>query len=182
MKCEWPVVSLETLVERKIGYGIVQPGESIPHGIPVIKAGDIVSGLSSIDQLETTAPENAAKYGRTALRGGELVITVVGTVGRTAIVPNSFQGCNLVRATAMIDIPDPILSLWVKYYIDSPEGQHYLLGNLNTTVQPTLNIKTLCSMPIPMPSKEQIEKSVTILNVLDQKIRTNAQINDNLAA
>ena len=174
------VVQLGTLVNRKIGYGIVQPGASLNDGVPVIKVNNIISGLNSIDDLDKTSFEIDRKYSRTKLKGGELVISLVGSVGKTAIIPKSFAGCNLVRATGLIDIEDPSLALWVKYYIDSPEGQRYINSNLNTTVQITLNIKSLVEMPIPLPSREVISKIVSILKSLDDKIENNRKINENL--
>lgn len=172
--------SLGSLVERKIGYGIVQPGQSVPNGVPVVKVNNLISGLRSKSELETTSAENDSKYARTRLRGGEIVISVVGTIGKTAIVPSSFAGCNLVRATALIDIKDQWLAHWVKYYLDSPQGQSYIEQNLNTTVQPTLNIKSLVDMPIPFPDEDVMKKTVTVLTAFDDKIDCNKKINDNL--
>lgn len=178
MKCEYR--QLGTLVERKIGYGIVQPGSNQKQGIPIIKVNNIISGLKSITDLDCTTEEISSKYERTRLRGGELIISVVGTIGKTAIVPKSFAGCNLVRATAMIDIPNLQLAKWVKYYIDSPNGQTYIHQNLNTTVQPTLNIKSLSEMPIPFCGDTQMQQIITVLESLDNKIELNNKINDNL--
>ena len=168
------------MVNRKIGYGIVQPGQSVPDGVPVIKVNNLISGLKSPSELDTTARENEAKYSRTRLHGGELIVSVVGTIGKTAIVPKSFAGCNLVRATALIDIENELMSKWVKYYFDSPCGQSYIKQNLNTTVQPTLNIKSLVEMPIPLRDTTETEKIVLLLSSLDEKIEVNRQINDNL--
>ena len=171
---------LGSMVNRKIGYGIVQPGQSVPDGVPVIKVNNLISGLKSPSELDTTARENEAKYSRTRLHGGELIVSVVGTIGKTAIVPKSFAGCNLVRATALIDIEDELMSKWVKYYFDSPCGQSYIEQNLNTTVQPTLKIKSLVEMPIPIRDTTEMEKNVLLLSALDEKIEVNRQINDNL--
>ena len=173
---------LGSLVDRKIGYGIVQPGQSIDGGVPVIKVNNLIAGLISVKDLDTTSVETAAKYSRTKLQGGELIVSVVGTIGRTAIVPISFAGCNLVRATALIDIPEQWLSYWVKYYIDSPAGQAYIDQNLNTTVQPTLNIKSLVEMPVPFFDETTMKKTVAFLKNIDDRIATNKKINDNLAA
>lgn len=172
--------TLGSLVDRKIGYGIVQPGQNILDGVPVIKVNNLITGLHSKDELDVTTKENDEKYSRTRLEGGELIVSVVGTVGKTAIVPKSFRGCNLVRAVAMIDIKENWLSKWVKYYIDSPAGQAYIGQNLNTTVQATLNIKTLVDMPIPFPKEDEMRKIVTILDAIDRKIECDQQINDNL--
>lgn len=176
----WEFVKLGDLVHRKIGYGIVQPGSSVDVGVPVIKVNNIISGLSNIELLEKTTTEIDAKYTRTRLVGGELVISLVGSVGKTAIVPKTFAGCNLVRATGLIDIKDEILAKWVKYYIDSPQGQAYINSNVNTTVQVTLNIKSLSDMPIPLPDHAIREKIVAILSSLDDKIELNRRINANL--
>ena len=72
------------------------------------------------------------------------------------------------------------MSKWVKYYFDSPCGQSYIEQNLNTTVQPTLNIKSLVEMPIPIRDTTEMEKNVLLLSALDEKIEVNRQINDNL--
>lgn len=179
---EWKTVKLGDIVRRKIGYGIVQPGESRPCGVPVIKVNNIIAGLTSVDDLEKTTEEIECKYQRTRLQGGELIISLVGSVGNTAIVPKSFKGCNLVRATGLIDIEDPFLTKWVKYYIDSPLGQYYIKSNLNTTVQATLNVKSLVDMPIPMPDSRIIGQIVAVLSSLDDKIENNNRINANLEA
>ena len=176
----WEFVKLGALVHRKIGYGIVQPGASVDVGVPVIKVNNIISGLSNIELLEKTTTDIDARYTRTRLVGGELVISLVGSVGKTAIVPKTFAGCNLVRATGLIDIKDEILAKWVKYYIDSPQGQAYINSNVNTTVQVTLNIKSLSDMPIPLPDHAIREKIVAILSSLDDKIELNRRINANL--
>ena len=176
----WEFVKLGDLVHRKIGYGIVQPGASVDVGVPVIKVNNIISGLSNIELLEKTTTDIDARYARTRLVGGELVISLVGSVGKTAIVPKTFAGCNLVRATGLIDIKDEILAKWVKYYIDSPQGQAYINSNVNTTVQVTLNIKSLSDMPIPLPDHAIREKIVAILSSLDDKIELNRRINANL--
>lgn len=173
---------LGSMVSRKIGYGIVQPGQSMLNGVPVIKVNNLISGLKFLSDLDMTTPENDAKYARTRLSGGELIISVVGTIGKTAIVPRSFAGCNLVRAIALIDIKDELLSKWVKYYLDSPYGQSYIERNLNTTVQSTLNIKSLVEMPIPIIEESVMGQIVLLLSSLDEKIQVNKDINDNLAA
>ena len=176
----WEFVKLGDLVHRKIGYGIVQPGANVDVGVPVIKVNNIISGLSNIELLEKTTTDIDARYTRTRLVGGELVISLVGSVGKTAIVPKTFAGCNLVRATGLIDIKDEILAKWVKYYIDSPLGQAYINSNVNTTVQVTLNIKSLVDMPIPLPEPSIREKIVAILSSIDDKIELNRRINANL--
>ncbi len=177
---EWKEVRLDSLVNRKICYGIVQPGFSPKNGIPVIKVNNVVKGLRDVSECDKTTEEISNSYKRTILKGGELIISLVGTVGCVDIAPSSFAGANLVRATGMIDIEDELIKHWVLYYIRTRQGQQYIEENLNTTVQRALNIKDLCKMPIPITSKHYMGRIVSILKSLDDKIEVNRRINDNL--
>ena len=177
---EWKEVRLDSLVNRKICYGIVQPGFSPENGIPVIKVNNVVKGLRDISECDKTTEEISNSYKRTILKGGELIISLVGTVGCVDIAPSSFAGANLVRATGMIDIEDDLIKHWVLYYIRTRQGQQYIEENLNTTVQRALNIKDLCKMPIPITSKYYMGRIVSILKSLDDKIEVNRKINENL--
>ena len=177
---EWKEVRLDSLVNRKICYGIVQPGFSPKNGIPVIKVNNVVKGLRDVSECDKTTEEISNSYKRTILKGGELIISLVGTVGCVDIAPSSFAGANLVRATGMIDIEDELIKHWVLYYIRTRQGQQYIEENLNTTVQRALNIKDLCKMPIPITSKHYMGRIVSILKSLDDKIEVNRKINENL--
>ena len=68
MKCEYR--QLGTLVERKIGYGIVQPGSNQKQGIPIIKVNNIISGLKSITDLDCTTEEISSRIIRFLQRNG----------------------------------------------------------------------------------------------------------------
>lgn len=177
---EWKEVRLDSLVNRKICYGIVQPGISPESGIPVIKVNNIVKGLRDVSECDKTTEVINNKYKRTILKGGELVMSLVGTVGYVDIVPLSFAGANLVRATGMIDIEDELIKRWVLFYIRTKQGQQYIEDHLNTTVQRALNIKDLCKMPIPITHRCYMEKVVSILSSLDDKIAVNKKICENL--
>ena len=61
-------VRLGTLTNRKIGYGIVQPGASVPNGIPVIKVNNVVKGLRDVSECDKTTEEISNSYKRTILK------------------------------------------------------------------------------------------------------------------
>ena len=177
---EWKIYKLGNLVRRKIGYGIVQPGENVLDGIPIVKVNNIIAQTCNVDMLDKTSHENSTKYSRTILNGGELLISVVGSPGKCMIAPSCYKGANLVRAVALIDIQEPLTTKWVYYYLSTSEAQRYMELRLNTTVQATLNIKDLVEMPIPIPSQKIQTSIVSILSSLDAKIELNRRINDNL--
>ena len=87
---------------RIVTYGIVQAGPDIPDGVPYIKTSDIKNGLILEQQLARTSPEIASAYARSALKSGDIVMSIRATVGTTALVPPSLEGANLTQGTARI--------------------------------------------------------------------------------
>jgi len=106
MATEWEFVKLEHLVDpdRGISYGIVQPGGPVGDGVPIIRVSDIRDGRISTSEPLRVSPAIEAGYARTRLRGGELLLTLVGTVGEAAVVPESLAGWNTSRAVSVIPV------------------------------------------------------------------------------
>jgi type I restriction enzyme S subunit len=125
-------------------------------------------------------PDIAAKYQRTILKGGELLLTLVGTVGETAIVPPELAGWNTARAVAVIPVlPDPGAK-WVQYALKTGPSKSFIDGRLNTTVQATLNLRDVAQLPIPMPSANVRAGIIETLSALDDKIELNRKMSETL--
>ncbi|MDO9021671.1 MAG: restriction endonuclease subunit S [Deltaproteobacteria bacterium] len=100
----WNIVDLRRLVDpsRPITYGIVLPGENVADGVPIVKSGDCTPERLTPERLHRTTRAIEAGYGRSRLRGGDLVISIRGTVGLVALVPPSLEGANLTQDAARI--------------------------------------------------------------------------------
>lgn len=179
---EVEMVSLSSLVDpdRGITYGIVQPGKHTSDGTPIVRVTDIRNGRISVESPLRVDPKVAEKFRRTTLRGGELLLTLVGTVGELAIVPPQLAGWNTARAVAVIPVLDDPGPLWIKYALQAGPARHYIDSRLNTTVQATLNLRDVSSFPIPMPKTTERKAITHILGSLDDKIELNRQMNHTL--
>ncbi len=184
MAGEWDVVPLEYLVEsgRAISYGIVQPGPATPDGVPIVRVTDIRDGRISTGNPLRVSQQIEAAYARTRLQGGELLLTLVGTVGEVAIVPPVLAGWNTARAVAVIPVNQEIGAYWVKLAIQSPEVRHLIDSRLNTTVQATLNLRDVAQLPIVIPPKSERIAITHILGTLDDKIDLNRKMSETLEA
>jgi len=134
---EWTTTTLEQLVDksRPITYGILMPGHHIHDGIPVIKVRDISDGEIVEDGLLRTSRKIDFEYARSRLRKGDLLLTIRGTVGRAAIVPEALSGANITQDTARLSIPNKDL-LFCMYYLSSDVATRYLQANtLGNAVQ-----------------------------------------------
>lgn len=105
MSSEETSIELEALTDgTAITYGVVKPGEECKDGVQFVRGGDIASGQVLLQQLRTITPEVSAQYTRTLLRGGELLISLVGNPGEVAIAPACLKGANIAIDSARITL------------------------------------------------------------------------------
>jgi type I restriction enzyme S subunit len=179
----WRYESLADLVEeRGLSYGIVQPGSETTDGVPIVRVNNIRNGrIDTTDMLKVTA-DIEAKFQRSRLRGGEVLLTLVGTLGEVAIVPDNLRGWNVARAVGVIPVRKDPGSLWVSICLRSAFIQHCIRTWATTTVQATFNLRDLAKLPIPIPPTATREAIAAVLGSLDDKIELNRRMNATLEA
>lgn len=184
MASEWETAPLETMIEarRSIAYGIVQPGLPVLGGVPIIRVSDVRDGRIATQDPLRVSPAVEAAYSRTRLTGGELLLTIVGTIGETAIVPAALAGWNTARAVAVIPVREDVGSYWVQMALRGPEVRAIIDSRLNTTVQATLNLRDVAKLPIVLPPRREREAIAHVLGTLDDKIELNRRMNETLEA
>lgn len=158
------------------------PGEDTLGGVPLIRVGDIVDGRINSDPAFRIAPGVHHEYRRTALVGGECLITLVGRPGISVVVPRSMAGWNAARALAVVRLREPEETRYLTYALASPAVQNTIRNWCNTTVQATLNLKEIKALPVPWPDAVQRRNIVKILGSLDDKIELNRRMNETLEA
>ena len=179
----WRYESLGDLVEeRGVSYGIVQPGSETTDGVPIVRVNNIRNGrIDTTDMLKVGA-DIEAKFRRSRLRGGEVLLTLVGTLGEVAIVPDNLRDWNVARAVGVIPVRKDPGSLWVSICLRSAFIQHCIRTWATTTVQATFNLRDLAKLPIPIPPTATREAIASVLGALDDKIELNRRMNATLEA
>ncbi len=173
MTAAWPTIPLGQLVDGgELSYGIVQPGGAESGGVPIVRVKDLNRGSVDTRSALRVAPSVSARHSRTVLRGGEVLVSVVGTVGETAVVTQSLAGWNVARAIAVVR-PKGVSPQWIRLALQTGPVQNTLKGVLNTTVQATLNLADLKRLRIPMPPEPTRKAIVDMLGALDDKIAAN---------
>lgn len=168
--------------DRKITYGIVQPGQLHEEGIPIVRVNNFRgNGLDLTDRL-AVAPDIEMKYVRSRPRAGDLLISLVGTIGQLAIAPAEISGWNLARAVGLIPFANKVTAEWAFYSLQTAAAQDFINQRANTTVQTTFNLKDLASIPVFLPPEWEQKQIISILKTLDDKIELNRQMNQTLEA
>jgi type I restriction enzyme S subunit len=179
----WSFTSLESCSQKgSITYGIVQPGSQTNGGVPIIRVNNFRDTRIDVSDVMKVTPEIAAKYERTRLKGGEVLLTVVGTVGQVAVAPSTVAGYNVARAVAVIHPLPHVSAEWIALCLRSPYSQYLLGSRANTTVQTTINLKDLRALPIPLPPERERVSITEMVGAIDDRITLLRETNTTLEA
>jgi type I restriction enzyme S subunit len=182
MASEWPFVPLESLVdpERPITYGVVKPGIEDPEGVLFVRGGDISDGRVTLNQLRTITEAVSKQYKRTLLRGGELLVSLVGNPGEVAIAPRSLKGANIARQVGMVCLSDIVEPRYVQYFLSSAVGKRALGAQSIGSVQAVINLRDLKRVELPLPNLDIQRQIAFTLGAIDDRIDNLRQTNATL--
>lgn len=172
---DWPAAALSDLVESDspITYGVVKPGNHPADGVLFIRGGDIADGRINVAGLRRIGRDVSEQYRRTLLRGGELVVSLVGNPGQVAVVPDNLSGANIARQVGLVRLTSGVDTQFVKYFLLSPKGQEALGAQSLGSVQQVINLRDLKTINVPIPEFDEQRAIASVLGALDDKIEQN---------
>jgi|GEM_PF-257973 len=154
----WYWASLEELTSaaRVICYGILMPKQHISDGVPYVKVKDIKGDRIDVPALNRTSPEIAAKYARSSLKEGDLLLAIRGTYGRVAEVPEGLDGANITQDTARLVLSPSIDRRYIAIHLRSTFSQNYFKDVARGVAVKGVNIADVRLCPIAVaPLAEQ---------------------------
>lgn len=149
----------------------------------LLSAKDILDGVVHIkENSRVISEEDFNKIHKNyKLENYDVLLTVAGTIGRTAIIRNYKNNYTFQRSVAIFKTNDKLKSLWLYYYLNSPIGKQIVKSLSKGTTQLILPLKDLRNLEIPVPKNiEDQKKILSILVNIDKKIEVNKKINKNL--
>ena len=175
MNKRWPRIALDQITEndRHITYGVVKPGDHVEDGVVFVRGGDLFQGRIALGTLRTISSQLSQTYKRTILRGGELLISLVGNPGEVAIAPTSLEGANIARQVGLIAVRPDFDARFMMYFLMSPLGRSELFSRTGGAVQQVINLADLKTLKIPVPSKKEQEQIADTLSTYDDLIENN---------
>lgn len=143
---------------RALTYGVIKLGPPVDQGVPTIRSSDVRPLTILSDDIKRIDPRIESEYGRTRLRGGEVLVTVRGTLGGIAVVPSTMVGFNVSREVAVLPVASQVDPRYVMYALATRSSQRWLAERARGVAYTGINIEDLRLLPLPLPSrKEQCE-------------------------
>lgn len=155
---------------------------SFPTAHPYIRIRDI--GKSKVLQLtedyEYVDDETQKEISRYIVSEGDILISVVGTIGLVGIVGDTLDGANQTENCDKLTNFKNIDRDFLYYYLVSPLGQGEISRGTVGAVQPKLPLKNIQDFTVRFPSLQTQEKIASVLSAVDNKIENDLKVNKNL--
>lgn len=172
----WKWVRFNDVIDPSypISYGVLVPGGDEKDGIPYVRIADLDINSPPEKPEKSISREVDSQYERTRLEGGEILMGVVGSIGKLGVAPDTWKGANIARAICRIKVNEFISKRYVILLLQSRFMQRNFLGDTKTLAQPTLNIGlirlSLTPLP-PVPEQLRIVGKVDELMVLCDQVK-----------
>jgi type I restriction enzyme, S subunit len=149
----WPIQQMQDVVKNGtlVTYGIVQAGQEFPRGVPYIRTGDIVDGEIVLAGLRHTDPAIAAKFQRSRVEAGEIVMSIRATVGTTALVPPELEGANLTQGTGRIAPGEKTDRSYLLHFLRTSGTQHWINLQIKGATFREITLTRLRELPVVLP-------------------------------
>jgi type I restriction enzyme S subunit len=139
-----------------LSYGIVQPGNEYPEGVPMVRPTDLTRKLITQAGLKRINPKLADGYRRTVLRGGELLLCVRGSTGAVSIASPELAGGNVTRGIVPIVFNSSLLRQDFGYFLMTSEAiQSRIREKTYGAALMQINISDLRKIVVSFPSLTQ---------------------------
>ena len=170
--------------------GKIKSGKRLPKGYAVIeeetdnkyiRVRDITNNSINYNEVKYITDEAAQQIKRYKVKAGDIIISVVGTVGAICEIPNELNEAYLTEnCDNLLVNEDVCLKKYLKYFLISKDGQEQVKSNTVGSNQPKLPIYGIENFDIKVPTIKEQRKILCILDNIDKKIGLNNKINNNL--
>lgn len=175
----WTWASAEQLAisGRPILYGIIKPGPDTPGGVRYVRVMEMKTGEIDVSSLKRCHPERAARFTRSMLRGGDVLISKDGTIGKIAVVPPDLEGGNITQHVLRLSPTSHLNTRYLVRALQSPHCQAWIKGETKGVALQGINVEDFRVLPIPLPPvHEQTELATEIDRRLSIADAAEAQI------
>ncbi|QDX26751.1 hypothetical protein FPZ54_12515 [Sphingomonas suaedae] len=141
-----------TLPSAPIRYGVLQPGGEKGSGVQMIRVCDLHDMQVAWPSLRRIAPEIDRQFSSARVQDGDVLISVVGTIGRIAVVFGMKEPTNIARAVARLR-PDTskVHPMWLALRLAAEDCQKMFAADAREVARKTLNVSLIKATPIALP-------------------------------
>ena len=151
-------------ITLSIRDGSHNPPSNKGYGLPMLSAANIDNGFVNLRSATRwlTKAEWEIENQRTNIEFGDVLLTIVGSLGRSAVVETN-ESFALQRSVAVLK-PCIVCSEYLMYALQSPYIQNCFNDNSKGTAQKGVYLNTLSEFRLPIPPFEEQQRIVHKIN------------------
>lgn len=170
---KWKTVEVNELAAF-IGSGITPKGGKsryLDEGVCFIRSMNVYPDGLRLDNLVYVSEELHQRMKRTHVQENDVLLNITGaSIGRSTFVPENFGEANVNQHVCIIRVNERVIPKYLSIYLNSEEGQKYIMSTQSGMTRQGLNYTQIRSMPIALPDIEAQQKIVSELGILFEKI------------
>lgn len=173
---KYPVVTIDnTDKETKILLQKITSGSTPENGIyeregiKFIQAQNVLEDYIDDERILYVNDEFHSSLKRSQLNGGEVLITIAGTIGRAAV--NSLCEANVNQAVAVLRVTDQVNPLYLSAFLNSAVGKIQFDKYRHDFGTPNINQTELGHLFVALPKRSIQDKIADNIGKSDDKIR-----------
>lgn len=167
---KYPLVSVEDVLAQPIKSGSTPDGGIYPtKGIVFLQAGNITENGVDLTNHEFITSEFHESLKRSQIKGGEVLITMAGTIGRAGVNNKVIDG-NINQAIAILRLNKKMEPLFLSAFLNSDVGQVQFAKHRHDFGTPNINTKELAKLNAPLPSLPIQKEIVSKIIDFEEKI------------
>ena len=167
---DWEEVRLGDITQfiKDGTHGTHQRYES---GVPMLSATNITKAhtINFSDAPYISEEDYKKIHAKYTIENGDILLTVVGTLGRVAIVHTDCK-FTLQRSVAILRVNDVTSNQFLKQVISSTSFGHVLQNKSNSTAQAGVYLGELSKIKLNLPTYEEQQKIASVLTAADKEI------------
>ena len=171
---------------KKLGEicSITDGSHNPPKGVEysdyrMLSSQNVQNGYLDMDKVRYLSEEDFRNENkRTQAKKGDVLLTIVATIGRTCVLNGYEENITFQRSVAILSPKSGIDSHFIMYNLLSLNS--FLNKEANGAAQKGIYLKQLAKVPIGLPPMSEQQRIVDILNAEFEKIdrlRSNAELN-----
>ncbi|WNZ47524.1 restriction endonuclease subunit S [Leptolyngbya boryana CZ1] len=143
------------------------PPKRVSTGIPHLTAKNIINNRIELNGCTYISEEDFQRVSRRYFpEAGDVILTCVGSLGRTAIVPKNLVFSADRNLAVLRPVNKFILSEYIQLVLNSPEMQRYIASADGKTAQPHIYLKQIRALLCPLPPLAEQKRIVAKVNSL----------------
>lgn len=172
-------MKLGKLADLTVGFVGTMAEHYSDNGIPFLRSLNIKPYEISGDDLKYITEEFNNKISKSVLHERDVVIVRTGVPGTCCVVPKEYDGCNCSDVVIVRPNEELINPHYLATYINV-WGQKQISNNKVGAVQKHFNVHSAEEMLIYIPERDEQEKIARLVVAINEQIKNNNTINDNL--